>query len=209
MALTRPWFSANGTPRRSGVSSFGFGGSNFHVVLEEYQSDKKEIAWDGSVEILAFSGVDAAAIIDSLHQVGQITGDAFDPAVLSRTARTLRTTFSAGHSHRLVMIVNTTSGSNTLTGQLRKAIEVVTGGRPAILSDQSIYYVVAPQGTGKIAFMFPGQGSQYPNMGRDLVCRFPSAMEAVQDADRQFNQDIPLWEFLFPRPALSDDARII
>ena len=105
------------------------------------------------------------------------------------------------------MIVNTTSGSNTLTGQLRKAVEVVTGGRPAILSDQSIYYVVTPQGTGKIAFMFPGQGSQYPNMGRDLVCRFPSAMEAVQDADRQFNQDIPLWEFLFPRPALSDDRR--
>ncbi len=203
----RPWFSTRGTPRRSGVSSFGFGGSNFHVVLEEYPRDNKEIAWDGSVEILAFSGPDAAAINNSLYQVEKLIGDTFDPAVLSRTARALRTNFSAGHPHRLVMVVDTTSNGKALTGRLHKAIEVVTGGRHAILSDQGIYYVAAPQRAGKIAFMFPGQGSQYPNMGRDLVCRFPGAMEAVQDADRQFNQSIPLWEFLFPRPALSDDQR--
>ncbi|WP_157067478.1 ketoacyl-synthetase C-terminal extension domain-containing protein [Desulfosarcina cetonica] len=36
----RPWFSTKGEPRRSGVSAFGFGGSNFHVVLEEYQPPK-------------------------------------------------------------------------------------------------------------------------------------------------------------------------
>ena len=32
----RPWLSRNGQPRRAAVSALGFGGSNFHVVLEEY-----------------------------------------------------------------------------------------------------------------------------------------------------------------------------
>jgi len=52
---TRPWFSKKEHPRRSGVSAFGFGGSNFHIVLEEHHRNKNEIFWDGSVEIIALS----------------------------------------------------------------------------------------------------------------------------------------------------------
>ena len=33
----RPWELKNGDPRRCGVSAFGFGGTNFHVVMEEYE----------------------------------------------------------------------------------------------------------------------------------------------------------------------------
>ena len=65
----------------------------------------------------------------------------------------------------------------------------------------------AQPAAGKIGFMFPGQGSQYPHMGRDLVCCFPSALQAVLDADQHFDQNKALWEFLFPRPAHDDDQR--
>ncbi|MBC2742266.1 MAG: acyltransferase domain-containing protein, partial [Desulfosarcina sp.] len=203
----RPWFTRNGNPRRGGVSSFGFGGSNFHVVLEEYQRDKKEIAWDGSVEIMALSGPDATAITDGLHRIDELFGDTFNPAVLSRTARALRTNFSAGHPHRMVMVVDTTLDVKDLKGRFQSAIEVVSGGKSASLSAQGIYYVAAPQATGKIAFIFPGQGSQYTNMGSELACCFPDAMEAIEAASRQFDHSTPLWETLFPRPALSDDQR--
>ena len=37
----RPWLSDGITPRRAAVSAFGFGGSNFHVVLEEYRPAKE------------------------------------------------------------------------------------------------------------------------------------------------------------------------
>ncbi len=51
-----PWVrrDENKTPRRAGVSAFGFGGSNFHVVLEEHTPDKTHVSWDGSVQIAAF-----------------------------------------------------------------------------------------------------------------------------------------------------------
>ena len=44
-----------GPPRRAAVSAFGFGGSNFHCVLEEAGPEKTEIDWDGDVQILAYS----------------------------------------------------------------------------------------------------------------------------------------------------------
>ena len=100
----RPWFSNKSHPRRGGVSSFGFGGSNFHVVLEEYRSVKNEIAWDGAVEILAFSAPSPAAITDGLRQVADHLGNAFDADALSSTARSLREKFSSGHPYRLVVV---------------------------------------------------------------------------------------------------------
>ena len=60
----RPWFPDKDFPRRSGVSSFGFGGSNFHVVLEEYTQEKTDISWDGTVELFAYS----AQSVKEMHQ---------------------------------------------------------------------------------------------------------------------------------------------
>ncbi len=51
----RPWLSSPGHPRRAAVSAFGFGGSNFHCVLEEAGPEKPSVEWDGDVQILAFS----------------------------------------------------------------------------------------------------------------------------------------------------------
>ena len=52
-------------PRRAAVSSFGFGGSNFHCVLEEHRPWKAEVAWDGSVQIAAFSGNSVEGVRDA------------------------------------------------------------------------------------------------------------------------------------------------
>jgi acyl transferase domain-containing protein/NAD(P)-dependent dehydrogenase (short-subunit alcohol dehydrogenase family) len=203
---SRPWFKNDDTPRRSGVSSFGFGGSNFHVVLQEYQPAKKEIAWDGAVELLAFSGPDAAAITSGLTAFDSLFQTPVDTSELARKARTLRAGFSRSQAHRLVMVLDTTaSNPAAFQKQLRSAIDVVDSGQSMVRSNQGIYYCTSPGAAGKIAFMFPGQGSQYPHMGRDLVCQFPMAMQAVEDAGRIFNHSTPLWETLYPRPLFSKD----
>src|SRR5213595_1428534 len=60
----RPWLPRSGSPRRAAVSSVGVCGSNFHCVLEEYRHQKSEIAWDGSVELVAFSAAGADELRD-------------------------------------------------------------------------------------------------------------------------------------------------
>ena len=63
---SRPWFSRDDHPRRSGISAFGFGGSNFHTLLEEYDTDKNKISWDGTVEITALSASTKHELKESL-----------------------------------------------------------------------------------------------------------------------------------------------
>ena len=65
----RPWLPKADHPRRAAVSAFGFGGSNFHCVLEEADPEPAAIAWDGDVQILAFSGPSPAAIRSALDAV--------------------------------------------------------------------------------------------------------------------------------------------
>ena len=73
----RPWFAEKDIPRRSGVSSFGFGGSNFHVVLEEYTQQKTDISWDGSVEIFAFSAPSVREIQQQLASLNTAVSSGF------------------------------------------------------------------------------------------------------------------------------------
>ncbi|BBO80000.1 hypothetical protein DSCO28_05660 [Desulfosarcina ovata subsp. sediminis] len=200
----RPWFKANGHPRRSGVSAFGFGGSNFHVVLEEYQPEKCEVAWDGSVELLAFSGADHRSIAEHLTEFANQFADATDPVWPSRAARRLRADFNPDHPYRLVLVVDCRQDHKTIVDQLKSAVDTVGIGRTVLSPPQGLYYVAGDRTAGKLAFLFPGQGSQYPDMGRDLTNRFPEAMAAVQAASDAFDHDPPLWAMIFPPPALSD-----
>ena len=64
---------------------------------------------------------------------------------------------------------------------------------------QPVWYLAAgPEPAGKLAFVFPGQGSQYLNMGRDLVCTFPQAMQILQRANRKFDDGALLSDLIFP-----------
>jgi len=97
---TRPWILRNGHPRRSGVSAFGFGGSNFHAILEEYQPEKEWVSWEGSVEIFAFSAKTRKALRDCLDDTKKRIQEGKPTAwVASRS----RGEFSETAPHRLLM----------------------------------------------------------------------------------------------------------
>ncbi len=96
----RPWLSTAGGPRRAAVSAFGFGGSNFHCVMEESAPEKPCVNWDGDVQILAFSADDPAEVVASIGLLQGLTGW---PEIRAAAARS-RTQFRSDHRHRLLLV---------------------------------------------------------------------------------------------------------
>ena len=197
-STTRPWFSEPGRPRRAGVSAFGFGGSNFHIVLEEYDPAKKDVSWDGTVEILAFSAERKQGLVRSLTAFRDRLASGLSVDEFGALAAETRQNFAAGHAHRLLMVHEDDTRCDDLCGQ---ALEALNTGSGTVPSPSENIHIGGPQKPGKLAFVFPGQGSQYLGMGRDIVCLFPQAMHVLEEAARKFKYTTPLTELIFPPPA--------
>ena len=205
--VTRPWLSNNDHPRRCGVSAFGFGGSNFHLVLEEYRPEKTDTAWDGSVEIVAVSGTSKAALVEKFER---LKSDIENGMPLAEAALRSRRTFSADDECRLLWVIEQTVDEDRTPESIRTFFRKKGS---ALIEDLRVETAVKRPGlfygegrpAGKLAFLFPGQGSQYPEMGRDLVCRFPEAFEALAAADRRFDDERSLSRAIYPLPVSSSE----
>ncbi|WP_306352314.1 non-ribosomal peptide synthetase/type I polyketide synthase [Flavobacterium sp. '19STA2R22 D10 B1'] len=143
-----PWISSYDGPRRAGVSSFGIGGTNAHIILEEY-SIQDEVLKTDKPQIFTLSAKTATALERSIVELQSFLQEK-ESVNLSNAAWTLqsgRTTFkhrmSFTASDRATAIERLEQGSyfrNQIHGDVKK----------------------------KVVFMFSGQGSQYVNMGKDL-----------------------------------------
>ena len=210
---TRPWFNRGNHPRRAGVSAFGFGGSNFHVVLEEYGSDKTDISWDASIDILALSGDTPQACVERLADIRKSLKNAMSVSAELRTiARNLRSDFSPSAPFRLLAIIryDETSPDVPLEAikQAESAIsEWMQTAQPDSLYQKKDVFISARSTPGKLAMLFPGQGSQYLYMGRDVVCAFPESFDAVSFADDKCPNDLPPGNAIYPEPGLTTEAR--
>lgn len=167
----------NERPRIAGVSSFGFAGTNAHVILEE-----APVAPQQSAQVVsAPSPVEAPG--DRRFSILPLS--ARTPAALVRLADQYRTWLSAhpeasladvcftagvgrAHlEHRAALVVNSKESAAELLGALaddRPAPGLVRG-----VSD----------GTPKTAWLFTGQGSQYPGMARELFDTEPVFAETL------------------------------
>jgi len=89
-SLARPWIRGSAHPRRGSVSSFGFGGSNFHVTLEEYtgpgRRPERLRAW--SDELVALSAPSAGALTEELtalvRRIDALSASAWAPRAIAR-----------------------------------------------------------------------------------------------------------------------------
>ncbi|MDL1963898.1 MAG: acyltransferase domain-containing protein, partial [Deltaproteobacteria bacterium] len=210
---TRPWFSKKKHPRRSGVSAFGFGGSNFHLVLEEYHRKKKEIFWDGSVEIIALSASSKKEVENKFHTLKNSINKGISYKELAIEASKTRKEFSTDDQFRFLLVLERPSDSfgkpsDDFSGLLNEASDLIESNRQNNVKKnnknlKNIFYG-GPEKPGKIAFIFPGQGSQYPRMGRDLICTFPEAFNILEKANEKYNNGHRLSDFIYPCPAQTE-----
>ena len=193
----RPWLREDDHPRRAGVSAFGFGGSNFHCVVEEYESQATHVDWDGRDQIFAFSAESREALVSKLKD---FDGRSAWAEIRGQAAET-RATFDASHEVRLLMVVQRDGKSPA---------DLITLALARLKEAQSTWSL--PQGVffgsgsakGGWAACFPGQGAQYVGMLREFMCRFPDAADTLAAA----TEATPgLVDSLYPHPAFDDDSR--
>nr|WP_181773152.1 type I polyketide synthase [Amycolatopsis pittospori] len=175
----RDW-PETGRPRRAGVSSFGISGTNAHVILEQVpeQAAVSSPEPDGVVPwVLSARGAKAldAQAGRLLAADGQSTVDS-----IVDIARSLLTTRSA-LDHRAVVVGRSRD-------ELRRGLAALAAGEP----DAAV--VRGSAGSGKLAFLFSGQGSQRLGMGRELAGEYPvfaAAFDEVRaELDRHLDQPL-------------------
>ena len=209
---TRPWMQrVDGTPRRAGISSFGFGGTNFHVVLEEYTPEHArgdKYRQRQVPQTLLFSAESRQALINELKQVStQATDAAFKLEALAEQ-HALR---EVDAKHARIGLVVTDQAD--LQAQLTQAVSMLESQTKAHwqMPNGTSYResaLIAENGAGKVAALFAGQGSQYLNMGRELACHYPEMRQQLAQADQVFGQHkkTALSQILFPIPTFTPEA---
>ncbi|NTB97748.1 SDR family oxidoreductase [Agrobacterium tumefaciens] len=207
--LARPWMRPPaGELRRGALSAFGFGGTNFHVILEEYEPEMREEAYrlNRSAQVVAFHASTPAlleaACRDALSQLSGEAKAAFFEAHLADSGRLA----PAPSSARLAFAAATPEEACEL---LAKALTTLQSGTDKGFEHPAgIYYrpEAAPV-AGRIVALFPGQGAQYVNMGAGVTLDYPELRQAVEDADA-VARDVglpPLSAVIYPPPAFSDE----
>ena len=190
----RPWIRATGShPRRASVSSFGFGGTNFHVTVEEHPGSsggRLPAAPTELVLLAAGSVAELRARVDSLVDPG---------ADLTELARRTQAEFDPTAAVRLAVVA-------TDIGDLSAALAHVEGGS-ASGPGLRAHWASGPVPTGSVGFLFPGQGSQYVGMGADLAAHSDLARARWDAAAGLDLGNRPLHRVVFPPPVFTDAER--
>ena len=176
----RPWFPRAGMPRRAGVSAFGFGGSNFHVVLEEYQPVKQAADWDGYTQLVTLSGADAAAISAGLDRI--LPESPWN--AVRDLASVSRASFDAKAPCRMALVIER-KGTN-LAALLKNARAMLARSPKSAWQTPDGAFFACATAPGQLGMLFPGQGSQYTGMLNDLACRFPQLLNSIAAANDGF-----------------------
>ncbi len=216
-----PWQTPEDRVRRAGLSAFGFGGTNFHAVLEEYMPGRL----NGNGKRLVNVGAPISNADTSSTAVEQapappsckaplrgalVIGAATEAALVERL-REFKKEADAGHApgiaapaevdlHAAERIAIDFADTGELSEKIGSALKALSGNQSAIwkaLRAQGIFRGRGP--ASKVAFLYPGQGSQYINMLAALRASEPIVAETFAEADGIMTPILgkPLSEFIF------------
>ncbi len=236
--VTRPWVQNESRgPRRAAVNSFGFGGINGHVIMEEVVANPKarrktksivpqpiEPGVDRPSELAVFAAADPAGLVVEIEQLQRFLANDQCRVTAAEVAAGLSRRVEAASPCKLAIIYHTLG---ELTDKLDGVLPVLSspdGVKPSspanvfeqLLGDEQIYYSSeGAQPPGKIAFLFPGMGfpgliGNYPDHVLELCLHYPELRQEFdyfEERDRHPDDDIPTSSVFVPPPSLPEEYR--
>ncbi|KAL8911255.1 MAG: hypothetical protein Q9171_003553 [Xanthocarpia ochracea] len=178
---TAPW-PAHSIVRRASVSSFGYGGTNGHVIVEsvdnlypwyQHAQAKKQadhVRSSGKPFLLCFSAHDKKTLSRNIKAIGDVASNYY-LIDLAHTLNLHRTMFS----HRAFTVA-------------------YEGHEPEAFASNAIQTGTVSAKTAGIGFLFTGQGAQWLGMGKVALRNFPIMLDTVQKLDM-------VLESIYPKPS--------
>jgi acyl transferase domain-containing protein/NAD(P)H-dependent flavin oxidoreductase YrpB (nitropropane dioxygenase family)/NAD(P)-dependent dehydrogenase (short-subunit alcohol dehydrogenase family) len=205
----RPWVHGGPGPRYAGVSAFGFGGTNFHAVLSEYtgafvdEPDSALARWPA--ELLVWSRPDRDGLLHAVEQCRQALTAGACPDLADLAAATWRAAAPDAGRPTLAVVADSL---DDLRNKLSAAAERLRDGGSRWHDPRGLHFAEKPGDLGgSVAFLFPGQGSQYPNMLASIGLAFGEVRRQLDRAERALAGllDRPLGKFIYPGSAFSPE----
>ncbi|MFD6530547.1 beta-ketoacyl synthase N-terminal-like domain-containing protein, partial [Streptomyces sp. NPDC060184] len=188
----RPWIKTPKRPQRlAAVSSFGFGGTNFHVVLEEYGQGEDLKVMFPVARVHLWHAPDTDALLRALESGAAPQGGPA-PQDHARVAFAARSDEDAAALRELAV------------RELRKRAAETAWSHP-----KGVHFRRTSAGAeeiGRVGALFAGQGSQYVEPGLTAVLALPPLRAAFDDANRPFAGELPLSAVAFPPPVFDAAA---
>ena len=177
------WPEHNGT-RYAGVNSFGYGGTNAHVLLQEapLQAEPKPVSqWDKPY-LVPVSARSEGALRALAGKYAFFLTSQTGPRTLADFLYTV-TQRRSHHPHRLTLIANSQD-------ELREKLQLFSTGDYVEYSSSGF-----AQEQNDLVFIYTGMGPQWWAMGRELMEQEPTFLKTIQECDELF-QKIAGWSIL-------------
>ncbi|AYL95861.1 polyketide synthase [Mucilaginibacter celer] len=185
----------NSETKRAGISSFGVGGTNVHIIVDEYKKPVGEQAGiDKPLKLISWSAKTESSLTNYAKKLVGFIGNNKDIDI-NDVAYTLQTT-RPGFSYRRFVVA---SDADELLSKLNSP-ETDPSATKRLLDIPA-----------EVVFMFPGQGSQYADMGHDLYQPEPVFADAVNECVSLLQNTVHagLLDIIFPNTADAQSAEKI
>jgi acyl transferase domain-containing protein/phosphopantetheinyl transferase len=196
----RPWIHGKPHARRAGVNAFGFGGINSHVIMEEYRGPAKvqvQVLHRPSPSELITLAADSREELVALAR--RLLERASSKPAVDLAQLALASSAHARGSCRLAFAVQ---NIGDLVKKLEQALDKLGQESAASFKTRSGVYYGEGEKAGKVCFLYPGEGAQYPGMLSDLCLHFPQVRDWFDfiETTALRNGTSPRAPIVFPAP---------
>jgi len=191
----RPWPANQNQPRLAGVSSFGIGGTNAHVIIGDYIVDVAQQA-----ETPAMVSPEADTETTQSQYIIPISAKSRQSLEYYKQALAKYLEDSNNHSAFHIRDIAYTLQERREHFEFRSAYRVANTDELIGKLSLDTAYTQTSEGENKIVLMFPGQGAQYTNMAKALYDKEPFFKNSVDQCIKIANQHLPvdLYQVLYP-----------